>query len=237
MALIKCKECKKEISTEAKTCPSCGAKNGIGFFKKVGYFFLFLFMLGIFANIFSSKPNKSSSTTATASATQETSAPPPQKSPEEIKKILSGLRKNVDKMEGITWYYTHPQHDLPSKKVEAYMAEKDGRYWLRIKMMYEADTWLFVKSIKFMIDDVPLEYKFGLSDVKRDNTAGRVWEWVDLYVEPEHYALLKMIAKGKKRQMRYNGQQYYDDRTIGEAERKSIAKILDLFEALGGVVK
>lgn len=26
MALIKCKECKKEISSEAKTCPQCGAK-------------------------------------------------------------------------------------------------------------------------------------------------------------------------------------------------------------------
>jgi hypothetical protein len=27
MALVKCKECGKETSTEAKTCPSCGIKN------------------------------------------------------------------------------------------------------------------------------------------------------------------------------------------------------------------
>ena len=26
MALINCHECKREVSTEAKTCPSCGAK-------------------------------------------------------------------------------------------------------------------------------------------------------------------------------------------------------------------
>lgn len=27
MALTKCKECKKEVSTAAKTCPHCGVKN------------------------------------------------------------------------------------------------------------------------------------------------------------------------------------------------------------------
>ncbi len=27
MALTKCKECKKEVSTSAKTCPHCGVKD------------------------------------------------------------------------------------------------------------------------------------------------------------------------------------------------------------------
>jgi len=35
MALVKCKDCDKEVSTEAKTCPHCGApmpKEGMGWF-------------------------------------------------------------------------------------------------------------------------------------------------------------------------------------------------------------
>ncbi|HED3853612.1 TPA: hypothetical protein R4217_002466 [Enterobacter soli] len=37
MALAKCKECKKEVSTSAKTCPHCGVKNpGIGAKQQLG---------------------------------------------------------------------------------------------------------------------------------------------------------------------------------------------------------
>jgi len=43
MALIKCEECGKQISDEAESCPSCGAKpEKMGFFRKV---FLVLFAL------------------------------------------------------------------------------------------------------------------------------------------------------------------------------------------------
>ncbi|HCJ3998467.1 TPA: hypothetical protein NR138_004612, partial [Salmonella enterica] len=37
MALTKCKECKKEVSTSAKTCPHCGVKDpGFGAKQKLG---------------------------------------------------------------------------------------------------------------------------------------------------------------------------------------------------------
>ncbi|EMV5400057.1 hypothetical protein AACN09_003720, partial [Escherichia coli] len=37
MALTKCKECKKEVSTSAKTCPHCGVKDpGFGAKEKLG---------------------------------------------------------------------------------------------------------------------------------------------------------------------------------------------------------
>lgn len=45
MAIIKCKECKKEVSDKAKNCPSCGApvKNKIG----CGGFIVILFCIGV----------------------------------------------------------------------------------------------------------------------------------------------------------------------------------------------
>jgi hypothetical protein len=61
MALTKCKECGKEISTEAKSCPSCG----VVLKKKTGYFFyivvsllivILLFMVGSLMNSDSTKP-------------------------------------------------------------------------------------------------------------------------------------------------------------------------------------
>lgn len=54
MALVTCHECKKEVSTEAKTCPSCGAKvkkppGRIA--RKILYVLGGLFLFIVFANV------------------------------------------------------------------------------------------------------------------------------------------------------------------------------------------
>jgi len=43
MSLTKCKECGKEISTDAKACPNCGKKQ-----NKIGCFSIFFMIVGIF---------------------------------------------------------------------------------------------------------------------------------------------------------------------------------------------
>ena len=45
MALVKCKECGKDVSDKAKTCPNCGADihiQQLSTSQKVGYFVLFI---------------------------------------------------------------------------------------------------------------------------------------------------------------------------------------------------
>lgn len=46
MALVKCKECNKEVSNQAKNCPNCGAKikKPIGILGWIGIIFLVMFM-------------------------------------------------------------------------------------------------------------------------------------------------------------------------------------------------
>ena len=64
MALIKCTECGKEISSKAKTCPHCGAplvkekKKGSCLTKILGMVILFIgliFMIGALSNMVSSE--------------------------------------------------------------------------------------------------------------------------------------------------------------------------------------
>lgn len=37
MALIKCFECKKEVSSKARACPNCGARHSIDQLQRVTY--------------------------------------------------------------------------------------------------------------------------------------------------------------------------------------------------------
>ncbi len=54
MALINCKECKKEISSEVKQCPHCGSSKHRGFIKKhpIVSIFIGLFAIGYIPTLF-----------------------------------------------------------------------------------------------------------------------------------------------------------------------------------------
>lgn len=69
MALIKCKECKTEISSEAKSCPKCGspiAKKSIGCGSLVGIAFVGFIILQIISGIFSPNTENSVSNNKTS---------------------------------------------------------------------------------------------------------------------------------------------------------------------------
>ena len=77
MAMKECRECKKEVSTEAKVCPSCGVKNPT---KKKSRTLGILLGLGIFIAVIAMLGEKGKSTTAqettqSAAATQSSSQP------------------------------------------------------------------------------------------------------------------------------------------------------------------
>jgi len=82
MALTTCRECGKQVSTDAKTCPHCGtsapakkkAKGGIG------KWLLIIFAIGLVANVLSTKDN---ATTATAKPPVQ-AAPVAAKKPEKV---------------------------------------------------------------------------------------------------------------------------------------------------------
>jgi hypothetical protein len=60
MAMSKCKECGKEISTKADKCPHCGAPQKPKQYG-CGTLILVVFIIGIFGSIFSSNDNPGSS--------------------------------------------------------------------------------------------------------------------------------------------------------------------------------
>ncbi len=240
MALKPCKECKKEISTDAKTCPQCGASNSTGssarVIKAILYLLLFGFVINIISKIGSSEGTVAPTNSETVAPTvAEVPAKPP-KTPAEIKKILATFKKNTDKMEGVTWYSSHPLGGTNSTRVEAYMGQKNAHFWLRMKIMFQDETWLFVKGYKFLIDGQTTDVPFDHFKVERDNSGGSVWEWVDVKMTPEYYQLLKSVAASKSAEIRFQGQQYYKDRKISASEKKSIANMFAAFEELGGVV-
>jgi hypothetical protein len=64
MALIKFKECEKEVSTEAEKCPNCGApikKKGIGYLSLIALFIVFIVFVIVLGSVLNASKKSTSS--------------------------------------------------------------------------------------------------------------------------------------------------------------------------------
>ena len=145
------------------------------------------------------------------------------------------LKTKYDDIRSITWYYdkTTPSY-TNYNSFHLYMGkEKSGIPWLRFRIQYTADDWLFIQSYIIKTDDTShtIETKYG--EVETDSDSD-IWEWYDVPLNNELYNIITDVINSKSVKLRYNGKQYYKDRTITGTEKQALKNILDAYEALGG---
>jgi len=150
------------------------------------------------------------------------------------KKVIAGLRKVRDEVERVTFYYSPNTVREVANQWYLYIGVPDGgQPYLRFKWMYTAETWLFVKQVTLNVDgqkvgSVPISF-FA---VKRDNSGGRIWEWHDESVNDRDIPFFQRLAASKKTIIRYEGDKYYDDRTLSEGEKKAFTQIVMAYEEM-----
>lgn len=152
-----------------------------------------------------------------------------------IKQSLASLTTSMDEVNSITWY----RHKLSpesnaSNALFTYIGQKEKSVWLRMKITYTADDWLFIKKYTFNVDGVNFPVSINWGDRNSDNSGGSIWEWVDFPVDAQAYGLLIGICESKRTILRYEGRQYYKDRDITSAEKQAIREVVAAYAALGG---
>lgn len=157
---------------------------------------------------------------------------------EEQKKRLetatSKMRKTVDKVEGITWYHDKTTTEFVDKNsFHIYMGQRgNASPWLHLVARYSDDDWLFVRS--FIVVSDGNRFESGPVEFKRDNGSGSIWEWYDTTLSAKELQWVQAVIKGKNNLIRYQGDKYYQDRTITNQERQALQNVLDSFTVLGG---
>jgi tetratricopeptide (TPR) repeat protein len=147
---------------------------------------------------------------------------------------LSKMRKKYDDVQEITWYYdkTSPRYTNYNNVAIYIGIKKDSSPWLRFRIQYTADDWLFINKYIFKIDDSTYEYT-PENAVERDNST-TVWEWSDESVESNIYKIITAVIQSKNCKIRCEGDQYYKDRIITKAEKQALQNVLDAYVVLGG---
>ena len=153
-----------------------------------------------------------------------------------IKQSMVSITARSDEVESITWYRHNLSPDSNmSKALWPYIGKKGNEVWLRMKITYTASDWLFINQFTFNIDGNNYPVSLDWGDRKSDNSGGQIWEWVDLMVNAQGYALLTKIRDSTRTILRYQGSQYSSDRDISVSEKQAIREILIAYEAMGGI--
>lgn len=133
-------------------------------------------------------------------------------------------------------FYKHknaPKYTNTRSSFSAYIGQKEGVLpWVRMDIVYVAKDWLFIKNIQIKADEEMFKITPDHGQMKRDNSGGKIWEWLDKLATTEDLNMLNTIANAQKVAIRFNGDQYYDDFNMSETDKKSLKDVLGLYESM-----
>lgn len=147
---------------------------------------------------------------------------------QKIAHATRNLTQKYDKIQDVTWYKhkRQPRYADTRSYILPYVGRKGNSAWLRVRINYAADKWLFVKDVVLYVDGET--YNLFLPGFERDHDT-EIWEWVD--VEGDSLRKnLELITQSKEAILRFRGDQYYRDVTIPDADKKAISDVLSAYD-------
>jgi hypothetical protein len=152
---------------------------------------------------------------------------------EQARSLVTGLNSRTDDIEGITWY-SPDSADNYKTAVYLYIGQKQtGQPWLRWKIRYYGDDWLFIRRYRVKINDAEAVTVLPTKEIKRDNSGGSVWEIFDESADNHAHVLNQMLA-GNTTHLRMEGTKGYKDIQLGPEQLQGMRDVLLVFRYLGG---
>ena len=150
---------------------------------------------------------------------------------------LAALNTAYDKVQKITWYKSksEPKYIDTTCYIYPFIGRADdGETWLRVRLNYTGDSWVFYDNVIFSVDGENSTMKFSYWDITRDNDTD-VWETTVFSPSDSDINLLVSIANSTETIIRFRGSDRYYDHTVTAKEKTAILEVLAAFEYLSTV--
>lgn len=146
---------------------------------------------------------------------------------------VNKLKKKYDDVSDITWYQNpYFTHYTNTNLTSIYIGKDASSTWLRIKMSYTGDDWIFFEKAFLSYDGNTKELYFDqYQDKKSDNGSGDVWEWIDIKISDDLLSYLRQMVNGKSIKMRLSGK-YTTTRNLSAKEINGIKDVLLAYDVL-----
>jgi hypothetical protein len=150
-------------------------------------------------------------------------------------RALAAARSTYDDIRGITWYRhrSSPEYVNTRSDIHLYVGKTDAGFVIpRLRILYKADNWLFIRSYLIKADDQTFVIAPDAFEVERDHGYSGIWEWYDTPATARELEILRTVAESRRAVIRYQGQQYHRDRTITDREKQAIREMLIVHDNL-----
>ena len=159
---------------------------------------------------------------------------------EQAEGLLSKMRKEEDKVQGVSFYYPSAWKFYSNGSWVAdqrcfllpYIGRDSNQVWMRMVFNYTGDDWVFFDHITVAADEERFNKSFKYFDMVHDNGGGSVWEYIDVEVYDSDLKMLRAIADSAETIIRFEGDDYYHDLTVTNIDKAAIREALDAYEAL-----
>ena len=151
----------------------------------------------------------------------------------QIAELLLNLYVKKDEMEHA--YFVSPydpwtKNGLWRKSgIWLYLGFKEADPYLRFRVEFHGQHWLFVESFKIAADDYRWQ---SPSYAFKRRAVGGVEEWIDIPATPNEVALARKLSQAEKAVVRFRGSEYNEDVELTPDQKDAIVKILRLFELM-----
>jgi hypothetical protein len=146
-----------------------------------------------------------------------------------IANALKGLKKDYDEVEEIYWY---KPKSAGGYRTAAWLYigqnKSGGKPWLRFRVRYHDDSWIFVRSYTFKTDKTTHDFT-PKTDITRTNSSGSIWEIMDESYNDEVKWIVEDIIKSQKTIIRFNGRDHINDFVVPSSMKQDMQKVLDAF--------
>ncbi|MFL1897418.1 hypothetical protein ACJRPK_17080 [Aquimarina sp. 2-A2] len=160
---------------------------------------------------------------------------------ERLAHTLEEMVKKHDILSATDWYY---DKSFSLDKTENLLFAYVGQQKHAIPKLhyainhYTKNDWLFIQNI--IIDADGKIYNLDeqkLGTFETSELSGGMREWFDKRCSTKEIEMLQDIAMSSKTKIRYIGKRRMDERVISSSEKKSLQRILGLYESLGGTLE
>lgn len=151
---------------------------------------------------------------------------------QEIAEFQSRLDFYYDDMEETTWIYAKGQEKgISDFSCYAYIGQKAGRSWLRFKLGFHQDSWIFMDAIKLKSESGSFDYIIEFGDRKSEVSNG-IYEWIDISLSEIQTAKLRQVCDGAEIKVRCKGDQYYADFVLTAAQKENLLTVFDYYDLI-----
>lgn len=140
-----------------------------------------------------------------------------------------------DKVYNTTYYFPNvrPEYNNERTYVLPNIYQEGNTVSINMRYNYVSDDWLFWTELTILIDGKKYYKQFSYNDITRDNAYGDIIEVFDEDASDEaNLQMLREIAESEETIVRFEGEDYWDDFVIGNADKQAIKDTLALYEAL-----